>query len=71
MIPRRTIGKRAPRPVGKLQPPTAEQRAWMRQMARKRTCVPKGVFRYHTMEEANADWERWHAAALVEEPNLS
>jgi len=70
MTPRRTIGKRTPRPAGTLRPPTAEQRAWMQQMARKRTRVPKGVFRYRSMEEANADWERWHAAALVEKPDI-
>ena len=70
MKPRRTLGKRTPRPVGTLQPPSREQREWMQQMARKRTCVPKGVFRYHSMAEANADWERWHAAALAEKPTI-
>lgn len=70
MTPRRTVGKRRPTPAGRLQPPSAEQRAWARSMARQRTCVPKGVFRYHRIEDANADWERWHAAALVEKPVL-
>lgn len=68
MIPRRVLGKRQPRPAGKLTPPSPEQREWMQTMASKRTHVPKGVFRYRSMEEANADWERWHAAALVEKP---
>lgn len=68
MKPRRTLGRRTPRPVGTLQAPSREQREWMQKMAPKHSCVPKGVFRYRSMAEANADWERWHAAALVKTP---
>jgi hypothetical protein len=35
-------------------------------MAVRETRVPKGIFRYATMEEANADWERWHAELVAE-----
>jgi len=62
----RVIGRRRQRPIGELRPPTAEERAWVRAMASRRSRVPKGVFRYRTMEEANADWERWHVALLAE-----
>jgi hypothetical protein len=34
-------------------------------MALTRTRVPKGVFRYRSMAEANADWERWHAELVA------
>ena len=70
MKPRRILGKRHPRPAGALQAPSAEQRERMLKMARKHTRVPKGVFRYRTIEEANRDWERWHADALVEKPDI-
>jgi hypothetical protein len=62
----RIIGQRRQRPVGELRPPTAEERAWVRAMASRRSRVPKGVFRYRTMDEANADWERWHVELVVE-----
>ncbi len=67
----RTLGRRVPPTIGPVRPPTEQQRAWVRQMARYRTRVPKGIFRYASMEQANADWERWHAemvtaAVLVE-----
>jgi len=38
----------------------------VRAMASRRSRVPKGVFRYRTMAEANADWERWHVELVVE-----
>lgn len=62
----RIIGRRRQRPVGELRPPTEEERAWVRTMASRRSRVPKGVFRYRTMEEANADWERWHVELVAE-----
>lgn len=62
----RTVGSRTPPPFGALRPPTAEERAWMVGFARQRTRVPKGLFRYRSHDEANADWERWQAAALAE-----
>jgi hypothetical protein len=34
-------------------------------MAPTQTCVPKGVFRYRSLREASADWERWQAAAVT------
>ena len=40
----------------------------MTHMAPPRTHVPKGVFRYRSMQEANADWERWQADALTAGP---
>jgi hypothetical protein len=62
---RRTIGRRLQRPEGVLAPPSAEEIAWHEAMSRTRTRVAKGVFRYASIEEANADWERWHADAVV------
>ncbi len=62
---RLTIGRRLQRPVGVLAPPSAEEIAWREAMSRTRTRVPKGVFRYASIEEANADWERWHADSVV------
>ncbi|WP_462321548.1 hypothetical protein [Halochromatium sp.] len=67
----RIVGRRRQRPVGELRPPTREERAWVSAMASRRSRVPKGVFRSRTMEEANADWERWHVelvAEIAEEP---
>jgi hypothetical protein len=62
----RIIGQRRQRAVGELRPPTPEERAWVRAMASRRSRVPKGIFRYRTMAEANADWERWHVELVVE-----
>lgn len=62
---RRTIGRRLQRPVGVPAPPSAEEIAWREAMSRTRTRVPKGVFRYASMEEANADWERWHVELVT------
>jgi len=62
----RTLGRRTNRHIGPLRPPTDQEREWVRRMARKRTRVPKGVYRYTSMEQANLDWERWHAE-MVEE----
>ena len=38
----------------------------IRAMSNYRTRVPKGVFRYRSHEEANADWERWQAELVAE-----
>ena len=62
----RIVGRRTQRSIGELRAPTPEERAWVRAMAMRRTRVPKGVFRYRTMEEANADWERWHVDLVAE-----
>ncbi len=59
----RVIGKSSARPVGDLRLPTAEELAWVETMARYRTRVPK--FRYRSMAEANADWDRWHAELVL------
>ncbi|NEV64437.1 hypothetical protein [Thiorhodococcus minor] len=61
----RTVGRRTQRPIGKLAPPSTEEVAWRKAMAQTRTRVPKGVFRYRTHEEANADWERWQAELVA------
>mgnify|MGYP001822931849 CR=1 FL=1 len=57
----RIIGSRHSRLIGPLRPPTPEEFEWSKRMALDRLRVPKGVFRYRSMVEANADWERWHA----------
>lgn len=61
----RIIGQRQAPVLGTLRAPTAEERAWAARMAPAQTGVPKGVFRYRSMQEANADWERWQAAAIT------
>ncbi len=61
----RKVGRRGQRPIGPLRPPTPEEIAWSQQMGQYRTRVPKGVFRYHSQAEANADWERWHAELVA------
>jgi hypothetical protein len=57
---RRSVGRRKQRPGGVLRAPTPQEVQWSATMGRYRTRVPKGVFRYRSMAEANADWERWH-----------
>jgi hypothetical protein len=49
-----------------LRAPTPEEQEWVRRMSAYRTRVPKGVFRYASAEQANADWDRWRAALLAE-----
>jgi hypothetical protein len=63
---KRIIGHRRPRDVGEPGPPTHQEQAWLSYFASRRTCVPKGVFRYRTHEEANADWDRWNAELVAE-----
>lgn len=59
----RQVGRRrrSPRSTaeGVGEPPGAEARAAMTQMAQYRTRVPKGIFIYPSHEAANRDWERW------------
>jgi hypothetical protein len=66
-----TAGRRQSLMLGRLRPPTSEEREWARRMAERRTRVPKGIFRYRTMEEANADWEGWRAALVAETVSAS
>lgn len=61
----RIIGKRKQREIGPLAPPTPEERAWLASFAERRTPVPKGVYRYRTHEEANADCDRWNAELVA------
>jgi hypothetical protein len=67
----RSIGRRTQRPPGMLRPPTHEEREWVKAMARRRTRVPKGVFRYRCIEEANEDWERWHVDTVADAVSVS
>jgi hypothetical protein len=61
----RIIGRRRPRDIGEPGPPTDQEQAWLLSFANRRTRVPKGIFRYRTHEEANADWERWNAELVA------
>jgi len=61
----RAVGRRTPPPAGLLRAPTPEEQEWVRRMSAFRTRVPKGLFRYASAEEANADWDRWRAALLA------
>lgn len=62
----RTVGRRKPRDIGKLGPLTDQEQAWLLSFASHRTRAPKGIFRYRTHEEANADWDRWNAQLVAE-----
>lgn len=61
----RIIGQRRTPLLGALRAPTADERAWIARMAPAQTRVPKGVFRYRSLQEASADWERWQADAIT------
>ena len=65
MTIRRTVGARGQRPVGPLRAPTPAEYQWSKAMAQFRTKVPKGIFRYPSMAEANADWEHWHVEMVA------
>jgi hypothetical protein len=58
----RTVGHRHPR---KLRALTAADRAAMTRMAQYTTRTPKGVFRYRSAVEMNADRLKWTVAAVV------
>ena len=61
----RVVGRRCFPPVG-LRGPTADEiTASIESSARAPRVVPKGVYRYRTHAEANADTDRWAAEALV------
>ncbi len=60
----RIIGQRQSPLLGTLRAPSADERAWAARMAPAQTRVPKGVFRYRSMQEANEDWQRWQADAI-------
>jgi hypothetical protein len=59
----RTVGHRRSRDG---HPLTSADRALQTQMARYRTRAPKGVFRYASHEEMEADRLRWLIEAMVE-----
>jgi len=58
----RVVGRRQSREG---QPLTASDRDAMAAMARYRTRVPKGVFRYSSHEQMEADRLRWTIDAVV------
>ena len=62
---KRLVGHRKPRGIGQPEPPTPQEQDWLSSFAQRRTLVPKGIFRYRSHEEANADWERWHAELVA------
>lgn len=64
----RIIGHRQTPLLGALRAPSAEERAWVARMAPAQTRVPKGVFRYRSLHEASADWERWQADVITAGP---
>jgi hypothetical protein len=64
----RIIGQQQQPMPGTLRAPNTDERVWVARMAPAQTRVPKGVFRYRSMQEANADWERWQADAITAEP---
>ncbi|MBI2389342.1 MAG: hypothetical protein HYV09_07070 [Deltaproteobacteria bacterium] len=59
----RVIGRRRSAEPG--SSPSPETRRALAEMAQYRTRAPKGVFRYRSHEEANADRERWTVEAIV------
>lgn len=64
----RIIGQRQQPMLGTLRAPNADERAWVARMAPAQTRVPKGIFRYRSLHEANADWERWQTEAITAMP---
>ena len=61
----RVIGKRRPPREGELRAPSSQDLERVRQLNSFAARVPKGVFRYRTHEEANADWTVWTAATMA------
>ena len=61
----RVIGRRQSRSLGQLRAPSPEELLWARRMAPAQTRVPKGIFRYRSIEEAGAEWARWQADAIT------
>jgi hypothetical protein len=64
----RIIGHRQTPLLGSLRAPSADERSWVARMAPSQTRVPKGVFRYRSLQGASADWERWQSDAITAEP---
>ena len=62
------IGQRQQPVLGALRAPSTDERAWVARMAPAQTRVPKGIFRYRSLQEANADWERWQTDAITATP---
>jgi hypothetical protein len=60
----RVVGTRVPAPPG--EPPSADARQALAEMARYRTRAPKGVFVYRSHAEMAADRLRWTVEAMVE-----
>jgi len=38
---------------------------WMNSMNQYTTCIPKGIFRYRSHEDANVDMDKWIAMAMA------
>lgn len=64
----KVIGQRQVPLLGALHAPSADERAWVARMAPAQTRVPKGIFRYTSLREASADWERWQTDAITALP---
>lgn len=64
----RVIGQRQVPLLGALRAPSADERAWVARMAPAQTRVPKGVFRYTSLQQASTDWERWQGDAITAVP---
>ncbi len=60
----RVVGRRLRPEIG--EPPTAEARAAMTALARRRTAAPKGVFIYRSHEDANRDRETWLHEEMIQ-----
>jgi hypothetical protein len=61
----RVAGRRCLPPVGLRGPTEDEVAASVESSARAPRVVPKGVYRYRSHAQANADTDRWAAEALV------
>ena len=61
----RLIGKRSVAVVGLRGPTEAEIQASVEHARSAPRVVPKGVYRYRSHAEANADAERWAVEAMV------
>lgn len=61
----RVVGRRQLPAVGLRGPTPDEVRASVENALRAPRVIPKGVYRYRTHAEANADMDRWTTDALV------
>lgn len=62
----RTVGRRIAPPAGVLRPPTEGELRWFRDMAKGRIIGRKGIQRFATHEEADADREKWVAREVAQ-----